>query len=390
MVNQSQFIEMFGDYTINPKGWPVESFDGFARIDATMTTDYDKYADYPHIGVDSIEKKTGILSGYRTVKEDNVISGKYLFSPKHIIYSKIRPNLNKVALPDFYGVCSADAYPILPIEGKCDRIYLAYLMRSDFFLSYILKFSARSNMPKVNREQIRGFRAPLPPFESQKKFSDIVKRADKSKFAGFKSQFIEMFECESIGNCKWPTKTFGELFDISSSRRILKDDWDQKGIPFLRVRDLIYYSQTGELRNEFFVSESFYNRLKDSDGKVQDGDILISATSTIGKCLVVQNGEKYYYKDADVLRFREKEPINKFYFTYGISMPTVENQINDTIGKTTVGHFLISKAATIKQPLPPIELQETFESLVNHADKSKFELKKAIEKIDKVMRALMQ
>ena len=186
------------------------------------------------------------------------------------------------------------------------------------------------------------------------------------------SQFIEMFGNDSIGNCKWPTKSFGELFEISSSRRILKDDWAQEGVPFLRVRDLIYYSQTGELKNEFFVSESFYNKLKDADGRVQEGDILVSATSTIGKCMVVKNGERYYYKDADVLRFREKAPVNKVFFVYGLSMPTVENQINDTIGKTTVGHFLISKAATIKQPLPPTQLQESFERIVKQADKSKF------------------
>ena len=179
---KSQFIEMFGDYHSNPKGWPVTSFEGFAKIDANMTTDYTKYADYPHIGVDSIEKGTGILSGYRTVKEDNVISGKYVFTPKHIIYSKIRPNLNKVALPEFDGVCSADAYPILPKEGICNRLYLAYLMRSNHFLEYILKFSARSSMPKVNREQINGYQAPLPPFKLQEDFSSIVQQADKSKF----------------------------------------------------------------------------------------------------------------------------------------------------------------------------------------------------------------
>ena len=193
MVVQSQFIEMFGDYHSNPKGWPVTSFEGFAKIDANMTTDYKKYADYPHIGVDSIEKGTGILSGYRTVKEDNVISGKYVFTPKHIIYSKIRPNLNKVALPDFDGVCSADAYPILPKDGICNRLYLTYLMRSNHFLEYILKFSARSSMPKVNREQINGYQAPLPPIKLQEDFSYIVGQADKSKFDGLKSQFIEMF-----------------------------------------------------------------------------------------------------------------------------------------------------------------------------------------------------
>ena len=72
-----------------------------------MTTDYEKYADYPHIGIDSIEKETGLLKGYRTVTEDGEISGKYVFTSSHIIYSKIRPNLNEVALPSFDGLCSA-------------------------------------------------------------------------------------------------------------------------------------------------------------------------------------------------------------------------------------------------------------------------------------------
>lgn len=178
----TQFIEMFGDYKTNAKGWPIAKFPEFALIDATMSTDYAKYADYPHIGIDSIEKETGVLSGYRTVKEDNVISGKYVFTPNHIIYSKIRPNLNKVALPDFEGMCSADAYPILPIQGKCNRIYLAVLMRSSYFLDYVLGLSARSNMPKVNRKQVEGFCAPLPPIEMQEEFAEFYKQSDKSKF----------------------------------------------------------------------------------------------------------------------------------------------------------------------------------------------------------------
>ena len=180
---KSQFVEMFGDYETNPKGWHVVPFDEFASIDGNMTTDYEKYADYPHIGIDSIEKDTGNLSGYRTVKEDNVISGKYIFTSAHIIYSKIRPNLNKVALPEFEGLCSADAYPILPNAENCNRIYLAVLLRSSYFLSYILGFSARSNMPKVNRQQISGFKAPLPPLSLQQRFAEFYQQTDKSKLA---------------------------------------------------------------------------------------------------------------------------------------------------------------------------------------------------------------
>ena len=183
LLVKSRFVEMFGDFKSNSKSWKIAQFTDIAIIDGHMTTDYVRYADYPHIGIDSIEKDTGDLRGYRTVAEDCVVSGKYIFTPKHIIYSKIRPNLNKVALPNFDGLCSADSYPILPIEDVCDRIFLAYNMRSKFFLDYILKFCSRTNLPKVNRKELSGFTTPLPPIELQKQFSAFVEQTDKSKLA---------------------------------------------------------------------------------------------------------------------------------------------------------------------------------------------------------------
>ena len=180
---KSQFMEQFGDPVKNERGYPVLPFAAFASIDAQMTTDYAKYADYPHIGIDSIEKDTGRLRGYRTVAEDGVKSGKYVFTKDHIIYSKIRPNLNKVALPTFDGLCSADAYPILANTEICNKSYLAYVLRSQWFLSYIIPLSGRTNMPKANREQINGFTWSLPPLDLQEQFATLVQQSDKSKFA---------------------------------------------------------------------------------------------------------------------------------------------------------------------------------------------------------------
>ena len=179
---KSRFVELFGELKSNSKKWVIEPFDYFATIDGNMTTDFVKYANYPHIGIDSIEKNSGILKGYKTVKEDGVKSGKYIFNEEHIIYSKIRPNLNKVALPDFEGLCSADAYPILVKKDVCNRIYLVYVMRSSYFLDYILAFSSRTNMPKVNRAQVKGFSMPLPPVQLQNQFASFVMQVDKSKF----------------------------------------------------------------------------------------------------------------------------------------------------------------------------------------------------------------
>lgn len=176
-----RFVEMFGDLKINDKEWPIVDFNDCASIDTNMIHDFTGYENYPHIGIDCIEKDSGKLVGYRTIAEDGVISGKYLFTPNHIIYSKIRPNLNKVAMPDFEGLCSADAYPILVKDNVCTREYFGYVLRSDFFLDYILAFSNRTNLPKVNKNQVEGFRLPLPDYCVQEEFSYFVKQVDKSK-----------------------------------------------------------------------------------------------------------------------------------------------------------------------------------------------------------------
>lgn len=197
----SRFVELFGDLKINNKMWKVVGFTDCAVIDTNMIHDFEKYKDYPHIGIDCIEKETGKLLGYKTVAEDGVISGKYLFTEEHIIYSKIRPNLNKVAMPSFKGVCSADAYPILAKSDVCVREYLAYTLRSRYFLDYILTFSNRTNLPKVNKKQVEGFALPLPPIELQKQFATFVKQVDKSKYCSQKfeelcHQLIKIYKQE--------------------------------------------------------------------------------------------------------------------------------------------------------------------------------------------------
>ena len=180
---KSRFVEMFGDLKSNKHNWPIRLFESFAIIDTHMTNDLEAYANKPHIGIDSIESNSGRLSGYRTVAEDGIISGKYPFTAQHIIYSKIRPALNKVALPDFDGVCSADAYPIFPVKEKCNRVYLAQVMRSAYFLDYVLPLSGRAQMPKVNKKALQGFSMPLPPLALQQEFAAFVSQVDKSRFS---------------------------------------------------------------------------------------------------------------------------------------------------------------------------------------------------------------
>ncbi|CAM4432613.1 MAG: restriction endonuclease subunit S [Paenibacillus macerans] len=178
---QAVFMEMFGDPIENPYNWPIKSFSYFAKIDTMMTTDFETYGEFPHIGIENIEKDTGELANYRLVKDQQLSSGKYVFNEKHIIYSKIRPYLNKVAIPEFPGLCSADSYPILVDNNKSNRIFFAYMLRSKRFLNHVEGLSTRTNIPKVNKPQLESFECPCPPLDLQNDFSRKVTLILESK-----------------------------------------------------------------------------------------------------------------------------------------------------------------------------------------------------------------
>ncbi|HHT7133459.1 restriction endonuclease subunit S [Bacillus paranthracis] len=178
---QAVFLDMFGDLSINPKGWCIREFSYFAKIDTNMIKDFTEYGNYPHIGIDNIEKNTGRLIHYKRVEEDRLTSGKYIFTEEHIIYSKIRPYLNKVALPNIKGLCSADAYPILINKENTNRYFFAYILRSKYFLDYVEKLSNRTNIPKVNKKQLEGFCCIAPPIQLQDEFANIVLNIEANK-----------------------------------------------------------------------------------------------------------------------------------------------------------------------------------------------------------------
>lgn len=132
------------------------------------------YDEMYHIGGASIESNSGKLSNYRKAKEENLVSGKYFFTKDHVLYSKIRPNLNKVSCPTFDGICSADIYPLLPKPKKITKHFLRFELMSPRFLNYAKSNSDRANIPKINRKALNNYRLNLPDYNLQLKFEDIV------------------------------------------------------------------------------------------------------------------------------------------------------------------------------------------------------------------------
>lgn len=113
----------------------------------------------PHIAPDSIEKNTGRILQIRSCEEDKVTSGKYHFYKGDVLYSKIRPYLNKVVIAPFEGLCSADMYALRPKEGINSEVLQALLMSKDF-LAYAEQWSGRASIPKINRKALLAYNVP--------------------------------------------------------------------------------------------------------------------------------------------------------------------------------------------------------------------------------------
>ncbi|MEA1049539.1 restriction endonuclease subunit S [Lamprobacter modestohalophilus] len=179
---QSTFLDLFGDPVTNPKGWDRRTLGEITTIEAAMVDPRkEAYSQLLHYGPDRIEKDTGELLPAKTAEEDELISGKFLCSPGEILYSKIRPYLNKVALVKQPCLCSADVYPVRPNTEVLTKEYLLMLLRSAGFLDYVAGFSRRANIPKLNRKQFAGYNAPTPPINLQNHFATIVESIERQK-----------------------------------------------------------------------------------------------------------------------------------------------------------------------------------------------------------------
>ena len=195
MVPQLRFPGFAGEWTVTYFGDLTTIASG--QVDPAV----EPYASMPHVAPDNIEGGTGNIRNVRTAREDGVFSGKYAFDERAIVYSKIRPNLNKVARPGFIGICSADMYPIWGAEGRLNTDYLLQVMRGEGFVSAATAVSMRTGLPKINRPDLNAIAIPLPAsLPEQEKIADFLGTVDakldalrrkKSGLEAFKSGLMQ-------------------------------------------------------------------------------------------------------------------------------------------------------------------------------------------------------
>lgn len=153
-----------------PEDWSVKPFKYIASVAANLV-EPSSYAHEIQIDPENIESDSGRLMNVLTVEEVGSISAKQRFVKGQILYSKIRPALNKVTIAPDDGLCSADMYPISTDENTG---WLRYFMASDAFVSQTVLHSMRVAMPKINVEKLGTVKVAIPPPSEQQVIADYL------------------------------------------------------------------------------------------------------------------------------------------------------------------------------------------------------------------------
>jgi len=128
----------------------------------------EQYKELYHIGPGNIESFTGrIVDNVQKVKNSNLISGKFLFRKGDLIYGKINPQLAKYTIAPYSGLASADSY-VLNAHTNLFQLFLYVILQTNSFYKYSVSVSARTGMPKINREELSGYNFLAPQIEEQK------------------------------------------------------------------------------------------------------------------------------------------------------------------------------------------------------------------------------
>lgn len=175
---KSRFIEMFGDPITNEMQWPTMPLKDVAPEISPSIPNEQRYW---WLNLDMIESYSGniISKVYASIEE--IGSSTSTFDDTMVLYSKLRPYLNKVIVPDGYGYATTELVGMRPNAEKLNKFFLFNLLRGDDFVAFANGISGGSQMPRMPVKVLRNFQCILPPMELQEQFVAFSSLCDKSK-----------------------------------------------------------------------------------------------------------------------------------------------------------------------------------------------------------------
>ena len=356
------------------------------------------------LNLDMVEQQTGNIISYNYVGNDNLNGSIIQFDTDNVLYSKLRPNLNKVVIPDRGGFVTSEMLPLKPNASVLCREYLAAYLRSDSFVSWAVSKTAGAKMPRLGTKVLLDKEIPLPPLEEQRriaatldKVSDLIakRRAQLDKLDLLvKARFVEMFGDLADPECRHKKCKLVDACvnsdDIKCGpfgTQLNKEEYQDHGVAVWEIPQINSYFTT---QPTHFLTVEKAEQLKAYS--IISGDIAMSRKGNVGRCALFPDNFDCGIIHSDVLRIRvDKQRVNPCFMMYQLHFSgAVQRQIEVVSSGAIMAGVNVTKLKHIEIHLPDFDLQQQFSHFVEKVDRMKYSINNSLEKLETLKKALMQ
>jgi len=319
-----------------------------------------------YVGLENIQSG-GEFIGVRAVDTGELASSKFAFSPRHLLYGKLRPYLAKIARPGFSGICSTDILPVLP-GPKLDRNYLAHFLLTPDMVALASSLATGANLPRLSPRALAELRVPLPPLAEQQRIATVLDRAyllraqRRAALAQLDTLahaiFLDMFGDPVSNPKRWHNPTLGGVLTFQQyGPRFFNESYSVDGIRIVRITDL---SEEGRL--DFGSMPRL--TVSDEDREkylLRPGDVIFARSgATVGKVALIQTNDPPCIAGAYFITMRFEEAVDPVYARAVLSAPSIRAIVAKRSRQAAQQNFSGPGLRQLPMPCPPVELQREF------------------------------
>ena len=359
------------------------------------------------LNLDMVEQQTGRIIDYYYTDRTEIGNSTIQFDENNVLYSKLRPNLNKVVCPSKSGFASSELLPLLPDKSLITREYLTEYLRSSYFVEWAVSKTAGAKMPRLAPKELLNKVIPLPPLETQKQIAATLDKAihsidlcnailEKLDLL-VKARFVELFG-EPIDNpMGWKIKPLKELSLLITNGNTPKggsENYVDSGIIFLRSQNV--WRNRIDLSDVAYIDEATNQKMRKSI--VKHKDILITKTgrintenSSLGRAALYLGEDDSANINGHVYLVRLNDTVVPEFVVTILTGEAYRKYIRKVcVGGIDKRQINLDQVEDFPIILPPIEKQAEFANVLNQINKTKFAVQQVLSKAETLKKALMQ
>lgn len=336
------------------------------------------------LNLDQVESGTGKVLIKNFVAISELGSSTYSFIAGTVLYSKLRPYLNKVLVADDDGYATTELVPLRCDPTQVLPTYLAYYLRSPEFLSFANTVVAGAKMPRMVMSEFWRYEIPLPPLPEQRRIAAILDKADALRAKRretiakldqlLQSVFLEMFGDPVTNPNKFIVKPLGDVASQVTDGAHHTPERTTHGIPLLSARNVLMGSL--KFTNTDFVGQEEYERLR-KRCEPKKGDILISCSGSIGRVSVVRTDLPFVLVRSAALVKLDPALVTPTFMEHQLRTPYLQSQMLMSAKSSSQANLFQAPIRALRILVPPIALQNQFEKVANKVAKRHAELLEA-------------